>query len=172
MSRLVALAPLVALALALAGCDGDTSTAGPDSSAEVQVESAVISRCNQMMQFSEFNFTMTVTNTGELPLVLGGVAFEGRDDATTYVDGTTTLSAPVVLPAGQSARFSCAPDVALTWQTTEAPASLAVDVGVSHPDGSGGGVVSGATSLQFIEAWDSCDTFAGQPHPCTPIPFN
>ncbi|PKN56187.1 MAG: hypothetical protein CVU56_17390 [Deltaproteobacteria bacterium HGW-Deltaproteobacteria-14] len=168
---LIVITPLLALSLAVVACD-EAMVDGPNSVAEVEVESAVISRCNQMMEFSEFHFTLTVTNTGALPLALGGVAFEGRDGVATYVAGTTTLSSPVVIAAGESARFSCSPDVPLTWQTDAAAALLSVGVAVSHPDGSDGATASGEAALQFVEAWDSCDTYAGQRHPCTPIPFN
>lgn|GEM_PF-3400972 len=167
---------LAALALLAAGCDSsdDNQVGDIGIAAEVTVESAHLSRCNEMMSFAELSFTFTIENTSADPIVVDGVAFDGTsaDGDETYATGDAGLSAPVTLPAGASARFRCRPDVPLTWSPEGADGAMAVVVGVSVPGGGGTATAEGVDTLRFIEAWDNCDTFATTPYPCEPIPAN
>lgn len=170
---LIALASLGAL---LTACDGeqDIDGVGASATATVTVESAYMSRCNQMMSFAELWFTFTIENTSDEPIALGAVAFDGTsaNGGATYATGEVGMIAPVTLPVGGSARFRCAPDVPLTWSEGGASGAMALSVAISAVGGGHTGLAEGADGLEFIEAWDSCDTYASDPYPCEPVPMN
>ena len=161
------------VALALTACGGTISDGPNSASTEILVEDATISRCNQLIEYGAFSFTLTVTNTGTQPLVLGGISLAAAEaSGATLVDGDTAFAAPVLLPAGQSARFACAPDVGYGWSASGAEVALNVVVALSYEDGATAGTASGAGAIRFMDAWDNCNTFVSQPHPCEPLPFN
>lgn len=177
MARIGTLLLGVALGTLACACDGEVP--GPAGSnetltARVTVESAIMSRCNQMMSFAELSFTFTIENTSAVPIVVGTVAFDGTSahGGETYATGDIALSAPVTLPVDGAARFSCRPDVPLTWSPDGVDGALTLEVALSNASGRSSGQGEGADTLRFMEAWDSCDTYATAPHPCQPIPMN
>ncbi len=181
---------MVPLALgAMAGCDAgeletkgvglDPEEEGPGDEtpqevapvATVTLDAAYTSRCNEMMEFRRVAVTMTVENKTPNELVLADVDVTVDPD---LVVGALPVAEDLVIPVGGSVQVHCHDmEAVLAWPESDdfpLTAPLTLDLTLENAEGSVVGGVRVGGAMEFMEAWDSCDTYTGPPSPCYVLP--